>query len=396
MLQPSQEALERQRKYETFNEYEAKLIRNERMRIRALKFLSGTAVALSMTAIPISQYNADVQSNQEIQAQASISVQVQGEALDKTNNDNALVFIDGFGSYNADKLTKYMSKAVQPIIDGQLWSVDYNNAPLETEEIAKNIISTAAEQGVNSISLVGYSAGGDVTMQVQEEIRKESNLEIKSIFLVSTPDGAKALRPQTQGAIDLAEDWAWVPGIQYSTTLRYIGELAFRADRYNFGSIPERINNLVTTSNQVQGEMENSKFPGAWLMFDQVLAIQNANLSARFDEMAKIPKNQTRPTIVYLGTAKPGYDYMIDDKKSSDDIAAYAEKAGIPFFSYDVPGAVHTRIDIANDAYIKTLVNAKPDILTSIAAQEEYAELHRVTSMTPYDPSNPPKSQKKG
>lgn len=381
MLMRSPEIQKRLETYQTTDKIEAKAIELEWRRAkRRRKALTRTFAGLALVSAGISTYAHDVKNNMDIQAQASIAVQVEGQALDKANNDNALVFVDGFGSYNADTLTKYMSRAVQPVIDGQLWSVDYNNAPLETNEIAKHIIETALQRNVTSISLVGYSAGGDVAMQVQEEIRKESGLNIQAIVLTSTPDGAKALRPARQDEIDLVEKFAWIPGIQYSTPLRFLGELAFRADRYNSGTPIENIQNFFITAGEVNDSLNNNRLPGTWLMFDQVLAIENANLKARFDTMKKIPDDQVRPTIVYLGTARPGYDYMIDDKKSSEDIASYTEAAGIPFLTYDVPGAVHTRIDIGNDQYIKTLAGAKKAIQSSIAEQQATADLHRAPS----------------
>lgn len=117
-------------------------------------------------------------------------------------------------------------------------------------------------------------------------------------------------------------------------------------------------------------------------MFDQMLAIENANLKARVETIAKLPDDVARPTIVYLGTAEPGYDPIVDDKQSSDNIQIYAQKAGVPFLSYEVPGAIHSRPDV-NEGYIKTLAGAKVDILSSIDAAASEASLHRVTSMTP-------------
>lgn len=385
---PSPEIQKRPEKYQTFDEIEAKALKLEWRRAkRRRNRLVGAVAGLALVGTGISAYAGDVHSNQEVQATASIGVHVEGPALDKTNDHNALVFIDGLGSYNSNTLTKYMGQAVQPLVDGQLWSVDYNNAPLETEEIAKQIISTASEQGVSSLSFVGYSAGGDIAMQVQEEVRKESSLNVQSIFLVSTPDGADALRPARQDALNLVEKFAWIPGIRYSTPLRFLGELAVRADRYNSSNPIENVRRFFETAGEVTKVLSNRKLTGTWLMFDQMLAIENADLKARIETMKNIPKDQIHPTLIYLGTAKPGYDDMIDNKKSSAKIAEYARKSGTPFLSYDVPGAVHTRIDIANDQYIKILADAKIDIQSSIEKQKSIASLNRV--MLAYSPYNP-------
>lgn len=382
MLLPSPETQKRLKKYATHDPIEAEALAYERRRQkRRHAALNRTLATIALLAAGTSAYVHDVEENKTVQAEASIAIQVEGQALDETNNDNALIFIDGFGSYNANTLTNYMSKAIQPVIDGQLWSVDYNNAPLETIDIAKNIIETALKQNVTSISLVGYSAGGDVAMQVQEEIHQASDLDIESITLISTPDGAQALRPARRDEIDLVEKFAWIPGIQYSTPLRFLGELAFRADRYNTGPPIDRFQHFVSTATHINDSLNRNKLPGTWLMFDQMLAIEHADLEKRISTMEDIPEDQIRPVIIYLGTAKPGYDYMVNDDKSSDDIGSYADKANIPFLSYDVPGAVHARIDIANDQYIKTLGDAATDIQSSIRDQKESADLHRITGM---------------
>ncbi|HEY8886256.1 MAG TPA: alpha/beta hydrolase [Candidatus Microsaccharimonas sp.] len=388
MYRPSPEFQKKLDKQNTPDLLEAKAIKLEWNRLKRRRNIAAHAIAgVALLGFTVGHYIQDAEENKAIQAEASISVQVEGQALDPANNDNALVFIDGFRSYNADTLTEFMTKAVQPVIDGQSWSVGYNNAPLVPKDIAKNIIDLADGKGVHSVVLVGYSAGGDISMQVQEDIHNDSNLEVKAIVLTSTPDGAKALRPASQDSINLVEKLSWIPEIQYSSYLRFMGELAFRADRYNAGTPIENARNFITTWNEVDADFESSKVAGTWLMFDQMLAIQNSDLKARFNELKKLPPQVVHPTVVYLGTAKPGRDYMVDSQQSSDNIKKYAKaeagskEVSIPFFSYDVKGAIHTRIDIANDEYIKTLAAAKQDIQASIAKQEANASLHRVTSM---------------
>ena len=66
---------------------------------------------------------------------------------------------------------------------------------------------------------------------------------------------------------------------------------------------------------------------------------------------------------------------MVDDKKSSDNIAAYAEKAGVPYFSYAVPGAVHSMVDVAHEEYVAVFAAAAPEITRSIENQKYYSDL---------------------
>ena len=366
---------------------EGRALRIEQRRFDRHRYLHRALATAAILGVGLSSYASDVRANQEMQAGASIAIRTEGSALDENNSDQALILIDGFNAIDASFLTQQMGKVVQPVIDGQLWSVGYNNAFLEKDEIAKQIIEKVHASGVNEVAIVGYSAGGDIAMQVQEYIHEHSNVVITSDILISVPDGAKALRPARQDEIDLVEKFAWIPGIQYSTLLRFIGEMAFRADRYNTGTIIENAQNFMTTAGQVNDSLCNNKLPGAWLMFDQVLAIEHADLKQRIDTIGKLPKDRVRPTIAYFGTAKPGYDYMVDDKKSAKGIGSYAHKAGVPFLNFSVPGAVHSRPDIANDAYIKTFATAKTAIQASLASEASRASLHRITSR--YYPPSP-------
>jgi pimeloyl-ACP methyl ester carboxylesterase len=380
MLMRSPEIQKRLETYQTTDKIEAKAIELEWRRAkRRRKWFRSTVASLALLGAGTSAYVNDVRANQDIQAKASITVQYEGAALNKVNDHKGLVFIDGFGTDNADTITKYIGAAVPPVIDGQLLSVGYNNAPLETTDIAKKLIATAEARGIDTLSFVGHSVGGDIAMLVQEEIRKESNLTIEAMILLSTPDGVKALRPARQNEIDLVQRVAWIPGIQYSSPLRDIGEIALRSDNYTHGDFWQNVSDFFATKNQVEMNLDNNKLPGMWLMFDQLLAIENSNLKDRINTMAKIPKDEVHPTIIYLGTASPGYDPIVDDKKTSKDLASYAKAADIPYLHYDVPGADHMRPDI-NAGYIETLAGAKKAIQSSIAEQQAIADLHRAPS----------------
>ncbi|MBC7459414.1 hypothetical protein H7200_01720 [Candidatus Saccharibacteria bacterium] len=372
MLQPSPE---HHNTLELDHAIELKSIRLEQRRMKRQKRVFSALTAVALIGAHVAVYASDVRQNQEIQASASIDVNFRGEALDSTNNDNALVFIDGFGSYNADKLTKYMGPAIQPVLDGQLWSIDYNNAALESKEIAKQIISTAVSAGTTSLSIIGYSAGGDIAMQVQQQIRENSDLAIEAIFLISTPDGAEALRPPRKNEVAVVEQYSWIPGVEYSTPLRAIGEMAFRASQYDSENLIERAGQFIETAHDVTEALDNDKLPGTWLMFDQMLAIENARIESRIQKIGELPEAALCPTIVYLGTARPGYDYMVDDTMSSDNIKDYAEAANVPFYSYDVPGAVHSMVDIAHEEYVSVLQAAGPEIIRSVTAQKYSSSL---------------------
>ena len=396
MLLPSPEIQKRLDTYQTIDKMEANILKQEWNRQkRRRNFILRTFAGLAILGAGVTAYNQDVAHNQEIQAEASIDVLVRGQALDPANSNKGIFFIDGFGTSDANKLAEYMAPAVQPVFDGQILSVDLNNATLSTEQTADKIIEAAKEQGITSLAAVGYSAGGNISVEVQQEIRDRSNLPICLSILVSTPDGVAALRPARQAEIALIESVAWIPGIEHSTPLRFLGEMALRADRYNDGKdIFENVGNFFETAGTLTDEMNSNALASTQLLFSQELAIEKSDLKAQYEKSGTTSNKIVDTTTVYLGTTKNkdgrGHDYIVNNELSSENIGTYNELAGLPFFTYDIPGAVHSRIEVANDQYIKILGNAAPELQASMKAQDSITQLYRIPSK--HDPI-PIKSQ---
>jgi len=387
MLMPSPEVQKRLEEYQTIDAVEEKALKLEWRRAKRRNRLIRTFAGLALIGSGVNSYAQDVFANQAIEASASVTVELKGKALDESNNDKGLIFIDGFGTDNADSNAKFYGEAIQPVIDGRLLSVDYNNAPLDPVDIAEEIIDTVVPLGINTVSFVGHSAGGDIAMLVQEELRKNSMLTIESIILISTPNGVESLRQARQNEIDLIKWVEWIPGVEYSSPIRLIGELAMRADSYTHGKdLQENIDNFFTTKENIQTNLDNENLPGMWLMFDQKLAIENADLQDRINKIAELPPDTIRPTIIYLGS-KP-YDPIVNTEKSAEEIGGYIKDTDIPYFVYEVPGAVHSRPDI-NEGYITTLEGARNEIRASIKAQQTKAALYGAQDIL--TPSGTPK-----
>lgn len=357
--------------------YEQRLQR--KVERRGTKNLAALALLGTIAAGEHAYWN-DVHKNQEVQAQASISIEVKGEPLDSENADSAIVFMNGFGQNDADNITHYLGPAIQQIVDGELWSVGYGNAPLDPQNITDRIIELAEVRDIDRVSFLGYSAGGIIAMEVIEKLYEQSNLRVEAIIPTSTPDGDEGLRPEQREAKDILMGAAEiVPGAKYSTLLRYAGEMAFRLDMYNDGGPLDRWNDFWKTSDRVTEAMRQQRLPGTWLMVDQTLAISNARLESRIQHIATLAEERktVKPVIVYLGTAAPGYDAMVDDTSSAENICAYAAASGLQCLIYDVPGAVHNRPDLAGEAYMKTIAAAESDINVALHTElAHYLLLH--------------------
>jgi len=347
-------------------------------RADAIRRTMATVAGVAFIGANVGLYAADVHANQEIQASARVEVNILSQALDPINDDNALVSIDGFGMRDGEMLASSLGIGVRSILDGQIWQVNYNDASLEPLAIAEEIVETATEEGVDTISLVANSAGGGIAMQTQERIHEISDLTVEAVFLNASPDGVKTLRPARREEVALVEQYAWIPGVTYSTPLRAIGEIAFQADRYSSGDPATRFNNFVRTAEQVSDALHNNKLPGTWLMIDQMLAIENANIKTRVQNLNELPEETMRPTIIYLSAKK---DYMVNNELAVKNIESYTNKYGVPFLTYDIPGAIHSRPDLSKDEYVAVLASAKEDILESIDAQRALAKYNQTLKL---------------
>lgn len=330
-----------------------------------------TASHMAMTALLgvtpfVSVYAQDVYQNMEVQANAKIDIERLYEPLDPDNSNVAIVALHGFGNYDSKEVAKYLGPAAQIFQDGQRWSVKYGNAFLEEQAITEKIIELSKAYNVDTISLLGYSGGGAISMRVAEQLMRQTDLDISLITAISTPDGAQGLRQLQRDEIEVSQAIELIPGAKYSSFVRYIGEMYFRRDRYDSGSPIERLSDAFTVHQSVLEDMQKKDMPGTWLLTDQVNAITSARIENRIESMATM-EGEVPPVIVYLGTAKPGYDYVVNDKLSGSNICGYAHQHDMSCIRQNVPGAVHTRPDLANDAYLQTAEAIGPMVRHAIA-----------------------------
>jgi hypothetical protein len=338
--------------------------------------LRKVGTTLALMSMPFSAYAIDVRHNMNIQAEATIDVSVEHEALDPSNNDKAIVFFDGTRSTSGDDLIEYRGNGLQQAIDGQLWSVGYNDAVLDPDLIGKELLENAQKYGVTALYLYGESAGGVTALDAQAYVRAHSNIIFPAHFLNSVPYAPEGLRQARQDEIALVETLAEIPGAKYSSFVSFVGESIFRSDRY----ISDRgidLEKAYTTTQEILADMAGSKQAGNWLMFDQLMAIKNANIRDRIIEMGLIPDDIQRPVIIYIGTRDPGRDYMVDDDLSAAEIKDYTDEAGITFIHIEVPGAVHSRPDIGVAAFESTIAEAAGDIQNAIDIQKQIAYFYK-------------------
>ncbi|UTX51587.1 hypothetical protein KI440_01380 [Candidatus Saccharibacteria bacterium TM7i] len=373
---------------------EALVYADKKIRRRRRRILGAEALLLATTTA-LGSYALDVNINMERQASAEASVSVYDKPLDSNNDSSAVVFFNGFGTYDADPIAKVFGPGIKQNLDGESWSVSYGNAPLNPKKLAEKIISLAEERDITTLDFVGYSAGGAISTETATEIADNPDITIRSLTPISTPDGIDGLRPLRQKEVEFAYTLSSIPGAKYSTLVRLIGEIYFMRDRFDEGPFTTRIADFGKTALQAAGHIQQPKLPGTWLLVDQTLAVADADIQSNLKEIAeKYKGKKPLPTILYVGTEEPGYDYMVNNELSSYKICGYAYENNMQCSIYNVPGAVHTMPEKTTDAYTETFADAKQELDEGIgiaqlnfAAQLREALVKKMPNVEPADAS---------
>lgn len=337
--------------------------------------------ALLAAGVAVMAGNADIVHNKEIQAESTVTISVRGEALDIDNNDQSIVMLSGYGSLNANYITDKLGSSIQPVIDGQLWSVDYANATLDATVIANEIIDTAEQSGVDTVTLVGHSIGGITALQVADVLTEQPAVRVQAIIPISTPDGYEGLQPSRQDQLNLTWLLDVFPDLIYSTPFRIGTEIVFRYDQYNSGNLTERIVNLFQTSQDVSSKVINRELPGNWLINDQFLALQNAKLDQRLESIGDAASNILDPVIIYIGT--DGHDETVNEKTSSENISEYSQLAGLQYLHLAVPDLTHNTPWQSAEEINQTLMASSPVIQQLLGQNLRNYSINNLWIVTP-------------
>jgi pimeloyl-ACP methyl ester carboxylesterase len=350
--------------------------KSKRRRRLAVK-MSATAIALSSIS---SAYWADVQENRAEQEAAHISINVIGEAKENDNSHKATIFIDGFNSYDADFLAGNMGPAAQQVADGELWSLSYNNAILNRDKIYNTVIDFAEERDIKSISIDGYSMGGIIGTEAAADIVEHSDLPVDTLMMVSTPDGREGVQKYQQNEIDFMQ-WLteWVPGAIDSTWFRFVGEVYFYRDNYtkwdykDWTNIPENLqitadnfDAFTRAVNNTSERMDDPRATSLQLLSQQAYKVDRFDMLKELETISKQRDEKQMPTLLYLGSDTPT---VVDDTVSAANFATYAEQTNIDYYSFIVPGAVHSHYFDTPEAYTLAYSEARGPVKQSLETE---------------------------
>ena len=269
------------------------------------------------------------------------------EPLESEDAGSATVFIDGFAGQDGSWIAGKMTEALQAVHDSNVWALEYDRAGINISDIAEKIATKASEEGVDTISLYGYSIGGIISTEVANFLQEKYHITVDVIFLDHTPSGAGSIRPKIRNQ-----------GIIATSIIRSFKDIGINIEYSGIARAAVE----ATLLNNVSYLQDSTTS----LMRDQFLIGVSANSEHNISKLKT--DEHPEPVIVYITSADPETDYMVDDAKSEKEFKKFAKKAGLPYIVLPVDGAIHSRPDLTLPACKEALSAGHDEVA---AAQDQ-------------------------
>lgn len=327
------------------------------------------------TSIGATLYFSDVHMNQMEREAASISVT---DIYLNPEADTTAIAIDGFNAYDGYYYTKKMLPAFKELSDANVASLDYNNAILNREDIAAEILEKLEQNDNDNMYMYGYSMGGIISTEAVADIVVDSDKTVDVLALFSTPSGFEGLRETQQAELEFGKNIVTaIPGAEYSSFVRYLGEIYFYRDNYfKADGFIDAAAFARTVDGINKRYADNVKSTSMDLLIQQIYKIANVDYDAEFARIASMYGEKQLPVIVYFGTKAPAVDTVVNDVFSGDAICEAAEKNGLTCLRFEVEDAKHSLYYQTIPQYQTALADAKPFIDAAIEANERQYELY--------------------
>lgn len=295
-------------------------------------------------------YAADVGKNIDEERHAEPSISVLLEPQDPSHADHAILVENGFNSKDADDLSLSIGPAVQQITDGEVWSIQSNNAIANSEIVFDRVIEMAKQRGIKSFSIATYSMGDMRGLEVAEKIATRSDIPLEFITIISGPSGYDGLRDTQKNEMWQAKTISQlIPGSSYSTFFRYLVELYFFRDRFTQDE-PNPFEYIIKNAErfgEIIKTMDNRYATGDYTsnshLLRQISAIDTTDLEGiikRIGDAAAESETQA-PLVYYVGTT--GNDQVVNDRVSAEQFKAWTENAKIAFMSGEAKDVIHSQ-----------------------------------------------------
>lgn len=369
-IRPSAEAAELEAalqqetpKEEGDDRYTAKDIRRQ---VYAVAALLGTVM-----------YWSDVAQNILEEEKAQPSIEVVAHAQNPENEDRVLIIEDGFNTINANFLSKTLGPAIQEAVDGQIWSVQSNNATTNVDALFDKAVELAESRDITSISIATYSMGDMRGTSLAEKFVKETDIPVENIVIISGPSGYDSLRESRKEEMGWAQTIAqWIPGSAHSTFWRGVAELWFYKDNFTkpeanpWEFITKNVPRFFNTLKGIEIRFRQPHTSNNSLLM-QMDAINNGKPAQRVQSLGEyeLEHDEQRTNITYATSS--AYDAMLDDDFAATQFKEAAEKSGLNFNEYEMDGVSHG--DYYVDSAVKSITTTFKEASEDIIAQTEQA-----------------------
>lgn len=314
-LPPTAAALEKSVQEAIDARYEKEIHRRRRL------IAVGKVAVMSLLFVNanVSAYLSDVRNNMIATAEAEPSVLHIGDPLNEPDK-KANIYFDGFNTFGASNLIKSLGEGYQQAYDGENWSIQYNNAPLNSAELSELTLARLTDEDVQSVDYVSYSMGDDPMLDVAVDTIANTDTRVENITIIAGPADFDTLTENTKEELALAKNLAWIPWIEYSTSFRYILETYFYRDNIQrnawaaFGGINTRFSNGDVTTNS--------------FLASQIESVSKLNIPQKLEEIGKLSETKHMPNINVI-TINDNRDTVVDNDRSAEKICGAAFKAGL-------------------------------------------------------------------
>lgn len=281
------------------------------------------------------------------------------EALDQQLNNIPTFYMDGFARQDSTWQATKMQFVIQKNTDGsEVDALEYSEKGISIDKIAQKIAEYLEPRGLKSVSLYGYSVGGEASLLVAGVLIHKYGIRVVKIYTDHTPADTKSIRPvQRETAAAVLRTLEFFEGfgleLQYSSIARSI--------------VNQNIPGDLTYINDVSSS----------LIIDQYSLGSTTDTGDAISNL-KSHGNPT-PVVINVTSSDPNSDKIIDLKRSDEIFRKETKEADIPYVSLEVDGGPHGLPNLIINSY-KDVFLANKSVIDEKVEQAE--SLHRLQNGT--------------
>lgn len=378
-------------------------LENKRRR-KLHRWIGATAIVGVLCSGAYAMFQDNIEQNMEHASDGHVTVSYERPARHAADNDTAIMLVGGFDTGSSKPLVDSLGKVVQSEVDGEIWSVTDGRANLDFKEMVTEAEDLAVKRHVKQIVLAGESTGGPIQLAVNDLLVQDGQLQVPALFVNSSPGDMDTLQPdERQYMASYLQFINSHPGYQYSDYVRNSAEMAIRVQDYtklqgmngnvwnDLSVLGSNVPRFFDTLNDVQSSIKERWMPQSWMAYQQLEAINHADIDEHMASIAQHQGKSLKEVIVYLGNDPKGRhevrDPLVDNVKASHEWCNDAKAHKLACYVLHTPHVIHGRPELSVSEYIATLKKApwiRNEIETNRYQYEQYLQdLMRVRPRQP-------------